>query len=258
MYDVTYHSNRTETYYESGELPIDRTLNINRDDFLIGVNNRYSHVLTRHDKVLLLPDFVLCVVWDIQNPNGERGPKCIQVAKIQLATGQPFIFHHTFVSYTKLLFPQVRKDNKLTELRHCTVNWGERNSSSPHLTGFYPGSGSSDLKFKNEFLKRPLKVLSIGDPVFLLPEFKVVYFVGLWRSSDRCYDKTSEDIVLSKKAWDRNPATRFNRWFRVPLDRVLYLQTYHRPNTGRAHTDWKVLLKVDFRPNNQNSHQQCL
>ena len=77
MYDVTYHSNRTETYYESGELPIDRTLNINRDDFLIGVNNRYSHVLARHDTVLLLPDFVLCVVTDIENPHGERGPKCI-------------------------------------------------------------------------------------------------------------------------------------------------------------------------------------
>ena len=245
MYSSTYASNRIESATLATDVASTRTLKLSSHDLTIGTTSRHYHVLQLMDKVILLPYFELCYVdliclWDF-GPGYPPLSNCDRVSVKKISkTRYPHYGTHR-VDYKNLLFVHTRRDNGKYELRRCIINLGERAYSSPHLNCFYPGACRSDLRPINEFLKRPLKVLTFGDPVFVLPAFTTAYVVGFLQPSE---EHPERKVVLSPITLQK-PLTQVIEWYSVPLDQVLFLQTYWRE--WREEPVWKVLLAVDFR-----------
>ena len=95
------------------------------------------------------------------------------------------------------------------------------------------------MPFTDEYLLRPLKQLTRGDPVFVLPEFEKRYVLELSSFS-------SEFIWLTELPYKCKPVPRGTEVFRVSLKLVRVSQTYHCPCQPYG-TMRKALLAPDFR-----------
>ena len=230
MFTTTYNANVIEPPHDSS-VPYPPLLGISESDFHIGTDNRNYHYPRPEDKVIVLPDFERGIFRHPTDPQVHHSPR--EVAQNLRYQGSwtllPIYFPERnnpttkWIPYWHLLVSHVRED-QVSELRRVIIvdDWGTL----------------PDLPFTDEFLLRPLKQLTRGDPVFVLPEFKKQYVLD-----SSCH---SEFIWLTDIPFRAKPVPSGTECFKVPLKIVRFLQTYQCPWKPEG-SETKVLLAPNFR-----------
>ena len=230
MFSTTYNTNCIEPPHDSSVLyaPF---FGVSESDFRIGTDNRNYHLARPEDKVIVLPDFERGIIRHPVDPRVNYPPRIHRKNLLyqDSRTLLPIFFPDRskptteWIPYWKLLVSHVRKDQ----------------DSEPREVIYTDGSGTNpDLPFSDEFLLRPLKQLTRGDPVFLLPDFDKKYVL---ESSD-----DSEFLWLTDIPFRAKPVPDDTQCYKVPCKFVRFLQSYEC-DWKPVGTETKVLLAPNFR-----------
>ena len=137
----------------------------------------------------------------------------------------------TFTSARDLVFPHERKDGR-PELRVVKLEGECIASGRHHNVSYFDG----DREFVDDFLNRPLKRVSVGDVVLVVPSYERFVVLGL------SADGSGLRLVLEQREGEEGV------WYRVPpvvveFERVRVVQEF--VNSGGFTSN--ILLLPDFR-----------
>ena len=160
--------NKMDRYEQNEVLPVGETPSFEKyfgsststDPWSIITSKRYLHLACSNNIYLLLPTFErVKIVGFLVEP--------LAVEKVDVAPKE------FFTSARDLVLPHVRKDGKL-ELRGVKVEGGYVAHSHDNVSYF-----DQDRKFVDDFLVRPLKRVSVGDVVMVVPSYEKFVVIGL-------------------------------------------------------------------------------
>ena len=120
-----------------------------------------------------------------------------------------------------------------------------------HLHCIFPGIGGEtnpNIRYRNEFLLRPLKICSRGDHVIMLPNFHKLYVLRL--SPSPYPPEYSRSPGTIKLIWVQDITQKVEDVVAVKvatLHLVRYLQSYFCPNPRRFVQVKKIILAPGFR-----------
>ena len=232
MFSTIYNTNLIEPPRDTS-VPYAPLFGVSESDFRIGTDNRNFHLARPEDKVIVLPDFERGIIRYPTDPRVHYSGRVVteNLLNQESRTLLPIFFLDRkkptteWVPFWKLLVSHIRRD-QVSELREVifTDGWG--------------ALGSPDLPFSDEFLLRPLKQLTKGDPVFILPDFDKKYVL-----------QTSQDpefLWLTDISFCAKPVPGGTECYKVPYHSVRFLQTY-QCEWKREGVETKVLLAPNFR-----------